>query len=332
MRFSPLLAMVLAIGSVLPRAAFSGGDAQGTSKGAQVAQAGLSAGGMVFGTMMMSKCTPQTATFCVLGGLGFAAGALSGMLSGANGGAANNFNGGGFGDLGDYDFDDPNFTMNDLVKDPNACLDPSSNPTLCKPGGYKETKDKLINDLNARLKDGTLKGDDALKVQGILDAVAAGDSGKLQSIVGESGDGLAGMEEYIPEGGGDPNALAGGDATFSGEEAVADGGGSGSDGKGKGNSHIDGSLVDTDWNGLLDMIDSNSGKSLTLWQRATRRYQGGPKGRRALTMARMEHIRKTAIAKLKSQKGTPSAAVALRKPLEKSAAADRKPSSLPSRK
>lgn len=75
------------------------------------------------------------------------------------------------------------------------------------------------------------------------------------------------------------------------------GGGSGktkagpSDRKGLGNALIK--------NGLT-MIDQESGNELTLWQRGTRRYQGGPEGRRARALARMEWIRQEAARKGKT--------------------------------
>ncbi len=47
-------------------------------------------------------------------------------------------------------------------------------------------------------------------------------------------------------------------------------------------------------NGGLDMLDDETGKSLTIWQRATRRYQGDSRGSRALFMAKMEYMRKKA--------------------------------------
>lgn len=77
------------------------------------------------------------------------------------------------------------------------------------------------------------------------------------------------------------------------EDAVdgASGGGGGSGGVGSTVGPKDRSgLGKTVWNGLLDMLDDATGKSLTLWQRATRRYQG-ERGQRALLMARMEMIR-----------------------------------------
>jgi hypothetical protein len=44
----------------------------------------------------------------------------------------------------------------------------------------------------------------------------------------------------------------------------------------------------------LTMIDDETGQELTIWERATRRYQGGPEGRRALSLARMEWMRQEA--------------------------------------
>lgn len=51
------------------------------------------------------------------------------------------------------------------------------------------------------------------------------------------------------------------------------------------------SLGNVEWNGSLDMVDSQSGKSLTLWERATRRYMGTPDGKRGFSMARIEFLR-----------------------------------------
>ena len=74
-------------------------------------------------------------------------------------------------------------------------------------------------------------------------------------------------------------------------------GGSGSDssfGSGGKAGPLDRSgLGKTNWNGSLDMLDEATGKSLTLWQRATRRYQGIG-GARAFLMARTESIRSQA--------------------------------------
>jgi hypothetical protein len=91
----------------------------------------------------------------------------------------------------------------------------------------------------------------------------------------------------------DGKAGAGGSKGGFSEDAVdgASGGGGGSGGLGSTVGPKDRSgLGKTVWNGLLDMLDDATGKSLTLWQRATRRYQG-ERGQRALLMARMEMIR-----------------------------------------
>ena len=64
-------------------------------------------------------------------------------------------------------------------------------------------------------------------------------------------------------------------------------------GGGLGKTGPTGAYLDkTDWNGQLDMINPNTGKSLTIWERATRRYMGTPDGQRGYTMARIESLRK----------------------------------------
>ncbi len=60
------------------------------------------------------------------------------------------------------------------------------------------------------------------------------------------------------------------------------------------------------WNGKLDMVDDETGKSLTLWQRATRRHQGD-KGTRAFILARMEYLRQGAKKKLIADSAPPKA-------------------------
>ena len=47
--------------------------------------------------------------------------------------------------------------------------------------------------------------------------------------------------------------------------------------------------------GSLELVDEESGKSLTLWQRATRKYQGEDGGKRAYILAKMEFIRSQAL-------------------------------------
>ncbi len=47
--------------------------------------------------------------------------------------------------------------------------------------------------------------------------------------------------------------------------------------------------------GSLQMFDDQSGRPLTLWQRATRKYQGAPEGKRAYILAKMEFIRAQAL-------------------------------------
>ena len=77
-------------------------------------------------------------------------------------------------------------------------------------------------------------------------------------------------------------------------------------------------LDKTEWNGALDMINPNTGKSLTLWERATRRYMGTPDGQRGFTLARIEQLRKQSsdakkLAEARAQ--SPAKAVA-KKPAE----------------
>jgi hypothetical protein len=59
-------------------------------------------------------------------------------------------------------------------------------------------------------------------------------------------------------------------------------------------------------NNLLDMSDSETGRSLTIWERATRRYYG-KNNDRLLFLARLEFIRQEAAQKLKKSSAPPLA-------------------------
>ncbi|MEO6460028.1 MAG: hypothetical protein ABIO95_06235, partial [Bdellovibrionota bacterium] len=97
-----------------------------------------------------------------------------------------------------------------------------------------------------------------------------------------------------PGGGGDGTGGSVGWATTNGGKGGAFGGSGGAGGVGPTGAYLDATL----WNGQLDAIDPNTGKSLTLWQRATRRYMGTPDGQRGYTLARIESLRKKATQKI----------------------------------
>lgn len=140
-----------------------------------------------------------------------------------------------------------------------------------------KTLDEILSELDSQL--GTIEA--AVKVA----------NGEMSSA-----DGLAALE-----GAGFGNfSKDGKSGSRSGEAGFEDSGfgSSSSSGGGSGSASVGpkdrSGLGKTLWNGLLDMLDETSGKSLTLWQRVTRKYQGD-RGHRALAMARMELIRNKAL-------------------------------------
>ncbi len=304
-------------------------DASGSAGMAQASQVVSAGTSIAFSATMMPTCTGGTAKAamaCTAAGLGIVGGLLGMAMAFMNGGKKNELTGDGFTDMPDFNFDDQNFRLNDVINDPTACSGANANPIICAPGGFKANTNKIIADLKGAIRDGKIKGSDADKLNGLLSAAESGDVGKMTAALNANKDVAAASgfsdAEPIAKVGEAPSTGVSSNVAFSGEEATSE---IDPNGGGKGNAHIDGSLGSVDWNGLLDMLDSKTGKSLTLWQRATRRYQGGPSGKRAVMLARMEIIRKTAIAKMKSQKGTSTVAI---RDFTKESGSDKKPAGM----
>jgi len=173
------------------------------------------------------------------------------------------------------------------------CSGPDSglNP-LCSPDALKNLSKELAN-AKSMLESGMLTPADGTSLEDALagfdNATAMADAlanGTIPNVEGVSGTDFAG----------DPGSGNGNKAGKGGATSVIEGNsggglaGFGSDNKIKaGPANRDG-LGKTLWNGLLDMVDDESGRSLTIWQRATRRYQGND-GQRAFQLAKIESIR-----------------------------------------
>jgi hypothetical protein len=127
-----------------------------------------------------------------------------------------------------------------------------------------------------------------------------------EDIAGRGRAGLANSGGFF-SGAGDSSGFGNGaHANYRGMAGLTAAGGGG--GRERGNDKVgpvDAKLNPVEWNGGLDMVDSETGKSLTIWERATRRYMGTPEGKRGFTMARIEHLRKQSNPKLAKASGTP---------------------------
>jgi len=144
---------------------------------------------------------------------------------------------------------------------------------------------------NLKFPDGVSSDSLNSQVSGGEDALSGLDSGSMTA--GKGGD----------SGGGGRGAGAGKDTSKGGAKGVASGGaGLGDDDFFGGKT---GKAGPVDRKGLgkvtikngLTMIDDETGQELTIWQRTTRRYQGGPEGTRAFALARMEWVRQEAAKK-----------------------------------
>jgi hypothetical protein len=203
------------------------------------------------------------------------------------------------------------------------CAKPNPPKYLCTPNGLNDAKTDL-NMLDELTKTGQVvltpeqqAGLDTAKAN--IDKLIAGDTkGVLESDGNQFSDyasasaGRAGAA--IPKGIG--NGSEGGTGGSVGWVGSTSGGLNGRGG-GLGKTGPTGAYLDkTDWNGQLDMINPNTGKSLTIWERATRRYMGTPDGQRGYTMARIESLRK---------KSTQTIAAEAEKPKEKAVAKQEEP-------
>ncbi|NCN40653.1 hypothetical protein GW916_05325 [bacterium] len=190
-----------------------------------------------------------------------------------------------------------------------GCGTENESKYLCDPNGL----DLALNDLNNVPTGLDLTPDQAaaieksksaiksLKDKNLSGALAALDGAGSYADTDSSSNadgGTAGDASYLGDDG--SGGTAGINSNYSGTASGNTLEGSGSGGKGFGPK---GALLGrTEWNGSLDAIDPRTGKSLTLWQRATRRYLGAPSGKRGFTMARIEKLRKESTPEYAEQK------------------------------
>jgi hypothetical protein len=234
--------------------------------------------------------------------------------------------------------------------DSNMCAGAAATSYLCTGGAFDLDKvDTGIEDFKDLYETGKLdvpNGDKHLvaltKAREALGNIKAGlppgvTQSELSGLIAEASEGMEGLgggalglAGLAGGGGGGPG---GGEGANGGEDGAYGSAGDGADwdemaggegglgkaGKGKKGKNTrtgpnDAVLGAVTWNGSLDMVDANTGKSLTLWQRATRRYQGDKEGARAFTMARIEHIRSQAHKRLAQAEKSKAPVVAARKP------------------
>jgi len=183
----------------------------------------------------------------------------------------------------------------------DQCSKPNPPKYLCTPRGFEDA----LNDMDKykQLVDNgvvTASPDELeefTSAQSGLSALANGDFGAVLSADGTN------FSDYSSASAGRSSGGSGNTGTGGSVNWSATGRSSfGSAGPG-GNALVGpvGAKVDmTQWNGMLDAIDPKTGKSLTMWERATRRYMGTPDGQRGFTLARIESLRKQSIQKLSS--------------------------------
>jgi|GEM_PF-3595519 len=197
------------------------------------------------------------------------------------------------------------------------CNEETKNTVLCDPDGKEKLKQDLalVDDLNNK---GLIVVDDPAKLLNDIDkakrafdnfdkgdygAIASDANGAAPIDSDEAGRGRANLADTgaYSSGADDYSEFGtGASANYKGKLGLVSSGGDGSGGGKVGPKGA--KLGDVEWNGSLDMIDAKTGKSLTLWERATRRYMGTPDGKRGFTMARIEFLRKQSSPKLASEK------------------------------
>jgi hypothetical protein len=206
----------------------------------------------------------------------------------------------------------------------SACSQPNPPEYICKPDGLNRAASDLknlrgLNDTRKiNLTPEQLKElDDA---EASIDRLQAGDyEGVIAANGGNYSDyagNLTGSASLTA-----PNALHSGGDDNGGTNGSANWAGINSRGAFAGQNGLQvgptGAYLDkTEWNGALDQIDPRTGKSLTLWQRATRRYMGTPDGQRGYTLARIEGLRQQSIRKLAEASAPKPAKVAKKEPEE----------------
>jgi len=204
----------------------------------------------------------------------------------------------GISNPGSYDRNfDPNTPIASIINCPagqQGCdcsgASASSNP-LCGPEGLKNSIAAI--DLSKKLlSEGVISPPDGQS----LDSLMA-DIDKANKSLSDLASGKAPSEL---DSGNLGESVAGSGPSGSGKEIGAEITGGGSGGfddpfganKGKAGPADRSGLGKASFANGLDMIDDESGKSITLWQRLTRRMQGNQAGDRAFLLAKMEYMRK----------------------------------------
>jgi hypothetical protein len=274
--------------------------------GATIAAAAMDLGPMSADCVCVSSCPASYFQKCWYIPLAAAAivGGIIMMMSGND--TANSVDG----KANEFDPEDPeapDTPPTTLAQWPPAGLDCSgelANTVACQADGPDQIRE-LLNTVENKYNNGEFTGTDfnpndlerAKRMlnnyeNGNFDAVMADAGGALSDGYGMGSSGDASLADGV-SGGFGSNAE---DGSLFGAGASADySGTAGNTASGISGGRVGPTTANLDnmqWNGLLDMKDPKTGRSLTIWERATRRYMGTPDGQRGFTMARLEHLRK----------------------------------------
>jgi hypothetical protein len=149
----------------------------------------------------------------------------------------------------------------------------------------------LINELNGLVAEASSGSEQSpgLDAGGALAGGATGGGSNLNSLATNNVNGSGyntngGLEEVVA-------------ADANGGLAAAKAGAKGRNGRPGPESLV---LEQAEWNGSIDLVERSRDRSLTIWERATRRYQGDAEGTRAVTLTRLEYIRAQAFQRMRS--------------------------------
>lgn len=241
-----------------------------------------------------TPCPKPPAGFCVMMGLNIAA-AIAAMIptkTGAN--SASKL--AGFNGVPDPNTNfDPNTNLTDQFcsgsHDPMCDCSGANASTniLCGPAAIKNVQD-LLNANRDKITNGSMAIPDGTTAADMLAGIDKASSGLSSLLDGkipgvDTGDLGASMSDLKEGGGGKTgyDTLAGGSDSSGGFDAFGL--------KGKAGPNDRTGLGKISYANGLDVVDEATGKSLTIWQRLTRRMQGDG-GSRAYLMAKVEYIRK----------------------------------------
>ena len=318
---TPLLAMLLALVITLRPAIAEaqGSDWAGTAGsalmmgGMAMAMLSTDLGGSVTDCACVSSCNPVPWQKCamaamIVAGIGLSIASM--FMSSGSGNAVKSGGGAGGGAIGSNSANGTPPPWNQSCNDnPSSCGfdqagaadNPGCNPAalpkiigkvddtlkLAEKGlidpGPNTSLDAFINDLKKNKAD----------LEKLNDAIASGDTSGVDGLFGGQGGGnaaIAGAADRASAGSGgyDTSTDAGGAGVASTDASKTKAGPNDRTGLG---------LIDLR-NGL-SVTDAKTGNELTLWQRATRRYQGitnlDTEGKRGFFMARMEQLRSRAL-------------------------------------